>query len=260
MMSSNTGRNWVFPVVGPHRWNRGSWMPNTPRPWQNNRTHAAIDIYAERGTHIVAPVGGRILSTSTSKIGGNTVRIQGDDGVIYYFAHLDGKSHLKAGSRVEKAEFVGFVGNTGSASGGSTHLHFSMRQVGSNQVINPISYLEGAYVLDEMPSSNFDPGPAQSNASLPPEEQVEVPYHPDEYGYASATDIADDVADSAEGPEPMTAADVVGGVLSSVSDMIAGGARMDYRGLGTVGVPQSQLKLLIKKVGQESAVSEDSDG
>ena len=132
---------WVSPVAGPNEWSKGSWMPSSLT--HRGRTHAATDIYAERGTPIISPVSGKVISTKKSKIGGFTARIQGDDGIIYYFAHMDEAAVVGAGQRVLAGNHIGFVGNSGSASSTSTHLHFSMKKA-NGQAINPTTFLGGA--------------------------------------------------------------------------------------------------------------------
>lgn len=132
---------WVMPVAGDNEWSKGSWMPNTLT--HRGRTHAATDVYAARGTPIVAPVAGKVIGVKKSDIGGFTARIQGDDGIIYYFAHMDQAAVVKAGQRVLAGAHLGFVGNSGSASSTSTHLHFSMKKA-NGDVINPGTFLSGA--------------------------------------------------------------------------------------------------------------------
>lgn len=237
------GLDWVFPIAGANEWSGGSWMPTTKT--HRGRTHPGIDIYAEPGTAIVAPMAGTVMEAATGKVGGNYVRIRGDDGVVYYFAHMQSASMLRPGARIEKAATIGFVGNTGSARTTKPHLHFTMRV--NDKPIDPRSYLNGAYKLDAPPGVSYD----QSTG-----EETYVPYNPDQYGYSGARDIYDAVMGGDEGPVPMTSAEVVGSVLSSVSNMIAGGQRADYRGLGTTGVRQSDLPLLIKEQGMTAAVDE----
>ena len=132
------GSSWLMPVAGQAEWSRGSWMPNTKN--HRGRTHGAIDVYAERGTPIVAPVPGKVISVKEGKLGGHTAKILGDDGVEYYFAHMAEQSQLKRGQRVNAGWLVGYVGNSGSARTTSPHLHFSMRKDG--KVVNPSSFLE----------------------------------------------------------------------------------------------------------------------
>lgn len=132
---------WVMPVAGDNEWSRGSWMPNTLT--HRGRTHAATDVYAERGTPIVSPVGGKVISVKESEIGGFTARVQGDDGIIYYFAHMNEAAVVGAGQKILAGAHIGFVGNSGSASSTSPHLHFSMKKP-NGDVINPSGYLGGA--------------------------------------------------------------------------------------------------------------------
>ena len=131
---------WVMPVAGPNEFTRGSWMPNSIT--HRGRTHAATDIYAEEGTPIVAPVNGKVISTKTSKIGGHTARVLGDDGIVYYFAHMAEAAVVGAGQRLLAGNHIGYVGRSGSAQNTKPHLHFSMKKGG--QAINPHGYLSGA--------------------------------------------------------------------------------------------------------------------
>lgn len=150
-LSFSGDRSWVMPVAGTSEWGRGSWMPNTKT--HRGRTHAAIDVYAKEGTPIVAPVAGRVVSTKTGPIGGHTVRVLGDDGITYYFAHMANEAVVEDGSRVLPGYHLGYVGTSGSAQGTSPHLHFSMRD--GNKVVNPISFLErGATATQRMPTTD----------------------------------------------------------------------------------------------------------
>ena len=90
----------------------------------------------------MSPVGGKVLSVKKGDIGGFTVRIRGQDGLTYYFAHMDQMSHLKVGQTVRAGNHIGFVGNSGSARRTSPHLHFSVKR--GNTPVNPRTYLEGA--------------------------------------------------------------------------------------------------------------------
>ena len=131
---------WVMPVAGPNEFSNGSWMPDTHT--HRGRTHAAVDVYAEEGTPIVAPVAGKVISTKHGKIGGHTARILGDDGITYYFAHMAEGAVVGAGQRVLAGNHIGYVGRTGSAKNTKPHLHFSMTKGGRK--INPYSFLSGA--------------------------------------------------------------------------------------------------------------------
>lgn len=133
-------KGWINPIAGESEWSGGSWMPNSKT--HRGRTHAAIDVYAQKGTPIVAPVAGKVLSVKKGDIGGFTARIRGQDGLTYYFAHMDQMSHLKPGDTIRAGGHVGFVGNSGSARRTKPHLHFSIKK--GNTPVNPRTYLEGA--------------------------------------------------------------------------------------------------------------------
>ena len=124
---------WLFPVPNYYEWNPGSWGAG--------RDHRAIDIFAEIGTPILSPVNGVVHSTGSANnhpIGGNWVRIRGDDGVLYYFAHNNLPTTLKPGQRVNAGQQIAEVGNTGNARGTTPHVHFSM----NSGNIDPRPYLE----------------------------------------------------------------------------------------------------------------------
>jgi murein DD-endopeptidase MepM/ murein hydrolase activator NlpD len=133
-------RGWLSPIAGDSEYSGGSWMPNTLT--HRGRTHAAMDVYAKRGTPIVAPVGGTVLSVRTGKIGGHTVRVRGDDGLTYYFAHMDSSALVKPGQKLRPGAHLGFVGNSGSAKNTKPHLHFSIKK--GSMAVNPKTYLDGA--------------------------------------------------------------------------------------------------------------------
>lgn len=132
-------KGWLMPVAGSSEWSRGSFMAKHTK---GDRSHYAIDVYSKRGTPIVAPVGGKVLSTKVGKLGGNTVRMMGDDGLVYYFAHMDSAATVKQGERVKPGAHLGFVGNSGSAKGTKPHLHFSIKRNGV--AVHPGNYLDGA--------------------------------------------------------------------------------------------------------------------
>ena len=148
---------WIHPIAGEADWGRGSWMPNTLT--HRGRTHPAIDIYAKAGTPIVSPVSGKVISTKVGDIGGNTVRVQGDDGNIYYFAHMKSQAVVENGQRISAGAHLGFVGDSGSAKGTSPHLHLGIRR--GESFVNPATLLEGATQGGGSFSMNPDVGVAQ---------------------------------------------------------------------------------------------------
>ncbi len=106
------------------------------------RKHEGIDIMAPEGTPIHAVAGGTVVQGFQNSLGGNVVRIQGDDGRFYYYAHMTPGStdHLRVGQRVAAGQVIGGVGHTGDAAGTPNHLHFQVRENG--QWINPFAFLQ----------------------------------------------------------------------------------------------------------------------
>jgi murein DD-endopeptidase MepM/ murein hydrolase activator NlpD len=93
------------------------------------RVHEGIDIVAPKGTPVVCCVSGVILFVGRDVIGGNVVKILGDDKRIYYYAHLSQALYFDLASEVETGQVVGFVGNTGNAIFTPPHLHFEILEV-----------------------------------------------------------------------------------------------------------------------------------
>ena len=152
-------RGWLSPVAGASEYSQGSWMPNTTN--HRGRTHAAIDVYAAKGAPIVAPVGGKVLSTKKSTLGGYTVRVQGTDGLTYYFAHMNEAAVVRPGEQISAGAHLGFVGNSGSARNTKPHIHFSIKK--GNTPVNPYTYLEGS----KNAGNYYDPEKADHAAGEP---------------------------------------------------------------------------------------------
>ena len=59
---------------------------------------------------------------------GNYVRIDGEDGLLYYYCHL-AKRLVDRGAKVAVGDAIGIEGSTGKSTG--SHLHFEVREKGS---------------------------------------------------------------------------------------------------------------------------------
>jgi murein DD-endopeptidase MepM/ murein hydrolase activator NlpD len=84
------------------------------------------DLFAPRGTPVSVMTGGKVVESGYNSIGGNSVLIQGDDGLQYYYAHGDATPSVKVGDRVSPGQFLMPVGDTGDAKGTGTHLHLGI--------------------------------------------------------------------------------------------------------------------------------------
>jgi murein DD-endopeptidase MepM/ murein hydrolase activator NlpD len=100
-------------------------------PRHGGRTHQGNDILSPRGTPVVASVAG-VASHHENSLGGHAYYLHGADGITYYGAHLD--AYTDNVGQVAAGTVLGYVGNTGDASGGPTHLHFEMHPGGGGAV------------------------------------------------------------------------------------------------------------------------------
>jgi murein DD-endopeptidase MepM/ murein hydrolase activator NlpD len=101
--------------------------------------HQGNDMMAKRGTPVLAPVSGTVTQ-NVGSISGNQVRLVGADGTLYVGAHLD--KYGKSG-KVKAGDTIGYVGDTGDAKGGPTHLHFEVHP-GGGSAVNPYQLLVAA--------------------------------------------------------------------------------------------------------------------
>lgn len=86
----------------------------------------AADIFAAPGTAVVAMRGGQVTSAGWSDLGGWNLTIVGDDGLSYYYAHLQSAPAVRAGQQVGAGVLIGQVGDTGNAKGTGAHLHLGI--------------------------------------------------------------------------------------------------------------------------------------
>ncbi|MEM9711248.1 MAG: M23 family metallopeptidase [Actinomycetota bacterium] len=105
-------------------------------PRSSGRRHKGVDMFAARGTPIVAHVSGEVRH-SNSSLGGLQYYLYGDDGNRYFGSHLDA---FGASGRVEAGAVIGYVGNTGNARWTPPHLHFEYHP-GGGAAVNPTPFV-----------------------------------------------------------------------------------------------------------------------
>ncbi len=108
-------------------------------PRSGGRRHEGVDMMAAIGTPLVAVASGR-LRQDTFSLGGTSSHIYANNGNTYFYAHL---SAWEGPSRfVQQGEVIGYVGDTGNASG-TPHLHFEIRPNGG-RAVNPYPSVRAA--------------------------------------------------------------------------------------------------------------------
>jgi len=105
------------------------------------RKHEGVDVFAKRGTPVMAVVNGMVRRTGQNRLGGNVVWVNSGK-YNYYYAHLDSQ-HVKAGNRVSIGDTLGTVGNTGNAITTAPHLHFGIYRRGKGAV-DPFPFIQVA--------------------------------------------------------------------------------------------------------------------
>jgi hypothetical protein len=146
----------VFPVVG-----RVAYINDfgTPRP---GGAHQGNDLMAAKKSPAVAAETGTVKYWTTSRNAGCMLYLYGESGTVYYYIHLNndltakndsrGKCvrgvayAVRSGARVAAGQQVAYVGDSGDADGGASHLHFEVHP-GGGRAVSPYAYLQKAYKL-----------------------------------------------------------------------------------------------------------------
>lgn len=104
------------------------------------RKHEGIDIFAKKGSPVVAVTDGVVRRTGDGGIGGKVIWFNpaGENFSVYY-AHLD-TQYVSGGQRVSKGEVMGTVGNTGNAQFTPAHLHFGVYT--ASGAVNPLGFVQ----------------------------------------------------------------------------------------------------------------------
>ena len=91
------------------------------------RTHEGIDIFAVRGAIIATPTEAVVTKITNQGLGGVQVWTANPGNESFYYAHLSSVfPKLEVGDILDSGDIIGFVGNTGNASGASPHLHLGI--------------------------------------------------------------------------------------------------------------------------------------
>ena len=107
------------------------------------RVHKGIDIFAPRGTEVVAATDGIISYIGDQPKGGHCLWLTTESGTSFYYAHLDRWAPgLYEGMEVQSGDLLGFVGITGNAIHTPSHLHFGINQ--NDEMVNPYPLLTRA--------------------------------------------------------------------------------------------------------------------
>ena len=134
---------YVFPVLGPYP----PFFDTFGAPRADVSWHHGDDLFAPRGTPVLAVANGVVFSVGWNRIGGWRLWLLDRSGNEFYYAHLERYTPLAVdGRRVEAGQTLGYVGATGDAQGTPPHLFFeinpaSLRHLGYDGTVDPTRYL-----------------------------------------------------------------------------------------------------------------------
>jgi len=135
---------YVFPVAGPVQFVDSFGYPRLLGTGQQH-WHEGCDVMSPMGTPLVAAEDGVVTKVGENSLGGLSLKITGTSGYWHYYAHLSAFAPgLVQGQTITAGTLVGFVGNTGDAAGGPTHLHYEIHQP-DGKVIDSFGLLKTAW-------------------------------------------------------------------------------------------------------------------
>jgi hypothetical protein len=149
----------MFPVVGPVQYRDDFGEP------RGSTRHQGNDLIAPKRALVVAAEAGNVKFWTSSSRAGCMLYLYGDSGTTYLYVHLNNdltKANdnrglncnpgvafapgLKSGQHVEAGEWIAYVGDSGDADGGASHLHFEVHP-GDGPAVSPYPYLRKARKL-----------------------------------------------------------------------------------------------------------------
>lgn len=115
-----------------------------------SRNHHGIDIFAPRGTPVLAAARGRVARVNTTPRGGRVIWLRDEMGNSLYYAHLEDQL-VRDGQQVGPGDTLGLVGNSGNARSTPPHLHFGVYRRGRGPM-DPVPFVQPVPGLPRDPS------------------------------------------------------------------------------------------------------------
>jgi peptidoglycan LD-endopeptidase LytH len=105
------------------------------------RKHHGVDIFAPKGTPVLAAIDGEVFHRGIDNLGGNVVwQWDPNRRLRIYYAHLDDWA-VRRGDQLRRGDLIGWVGNTGNAIHTPSHLHFG---VFDPRPVDPFPFIDDA--------------------------------------------------------------------------------------------------------------------
>ncbi len=108
-------------------------------PRSGRRKHKGVDIFAKKGTPVLATGSGTVSRVYTGGLGGKTVWVQSHKfDHQQYYAHLD-EQLVTVGQTVKLGDTLGTVGQTGNARNTPPHLHYGIYK--RDGAVDPLPFI-----------------------------------------------------------------------------------------------------------------------
>jgi murein DD-endopeptidase MepM/ murein hydrolase activator NlpD len=121
-----------------------NFNPNRRHPVLNTlRAHKGVDYAASHGTPVKAAGGGKVIFRGVQGGYGNVVIVQHGGNITTLYAHLSNfNRQARLGTRVKQGQVIGYVGQSGLATG--PHLHYEYRKNGVHMNPRTVSLPDAA--------------------------------------------------------------------------------------------------------------------
>ena len=133
--SANVGSGWIMPVA--YKAYTSPFGNRTSPTSGASSYHQGVDLSANAGTPVFASRGGSVSTATFGSAAGFYVTINHLDGFSSIYMHMTNYV-VSAGQNVSQGQLIGYVGQTGVATG--NHLHFGIMYNGA--YINPSQFLD----------------------------------------------------------------------------------------------------------------------
>ncbi|HUG85473.1 MAG TPA: cell wall-binding repeat-containing protein [Euzebya sp.] len=185
------GDTYVVDLTFPLPEGSGYHYPDTyDSPRGGDRLHRATDIMADKMVSVHAVADGVICYApgidEAMPSYGYMIRLCGDDGFRYAYVHLNNDTPgsddgmggpenayapgIEEGTRVQRGDHIGWVGDSGNAESTGSHLHFEIAENGGegDVRVNPYNSLQAAEERGDFPSSIAPAPPTPSPGPTDP--------------------------------------------------------------------------------------------
>lgn len=144
-LTANFSGDWTELADAPSLWpvegRIGSSFGERQDPFNGEGAfHSGVDIQAPYGTPVRASADGEVTGNNLGSGYGLQVELNHSHGVCTVYGHLSSIA-VVAGQHVTRGQVIGYVGQTGRATG--PHLHYEVRV--RNVPVNPHKYLRTTY-------------------------------------------------------------------------------------------------------------------